>query len=93
MKTHKWILPVVMQARIAPAESPAETTRSDPPSRAARGIIILALVAGGAGAGAAATSGYGTGGHSGAHHLGNVRPEASAYLTSTHHTILNPWMY
>jgi hypothetical protein len=80
-----------MQARIAPAESPAETTRSDPPSRAARGIIILALVAGGAGA--TATSGYGTGGHSGAHHLGNVRPEASAYLTSPHHTILNPWMY
>jgi hypothetical protein len=91
MKTHKWILPVVMQARITPAESPAETTRSDPPSRAARAILILALVAGGAGA--AATSGHGTGDHSSAHHAGNIRPGASAYLTSTPHTILNPWMY
>jgi hypothetical protein len=93
MNTHKWILPVVMQARIAPAESPAETMRSDPPSRAARAILILALVAGGVGAGTAATSGHGTGDHSSAHHTGNIHPEASAYLTSTHHTILNPWMY
>jgi hypothetical protein len=82
-----------MQARMAPAESPAATTRSDPPGRAARGILILALVTGGAGAGAAAISGHGTGDHSSAHQAGNVRPGASAYLTSTSHTIFNPWMY
>ena len=92
MKTQKWILPVVMQARIGPAESPTGATRNNPPGRAARGILILALVLGGLGAEAAATSGHGAGDHASAHHTaGNLRPGASAYLTSSGHT--NPWMY
>jgi hypothetical protein len=78
---------------MAPPESPAGTTRTDPVSRAARGILILTLVLGGLGTEAAATSGPGTSGHSGAHYTGNVRQGASAHLTSTNHTIFNPWMY
>jgi hypothetical protein len=82
-----------MQARIVPAGSPAGTTRTDPVGRAARGILILALVLGGLGAETAATSGHGSGDQASAHHTGNVPQAASAYLTSAHHTISNPWMY
>lgn len=92
MKTHQWILPAVMQARIGPAENPMEATRTDPPGRAARGILILALVLGGLGAEVAATSGHGTGDHASAPHTaGNTSVGASAYLTSYSHS--NPWMY
>ena len=94
MKTHQWILPVLMQARIGPAGSPAEVTRTDPPGRAARGILILALVLGGLGAEGAVTSGHGTGDHARAHYAaGNNRPEAGAYLTSSGHAKFNAWMY
>jgi hypothetical protein len=94
MKTHKWILPVVMQARIGPAGSPTGVTRTDPPGRAARGILILALVLGGLGAEGAIASGHGTGDHASAHYAaGNNRPGASAYLTSSGHARFNAWMY
>jgi hypothetical protein len=97
MKTHQWILPVVMQTRTGPAESPASTlestlagtARTDPSGRAARGILILTLVLGGFGAGAAATSGQ----VSGHHTAGNVRHGASVHLTSSVHAISHPWMY
>jgi hypothetical protein len=88
MKTHQWILPVVMQTGIGPAESPARTVGTNPRGRRASGILILALALGGFGAGAAATSGQVS-----AHHTaGNARPGASAHLTSAGHVISNPWM-
>jgi hypothetical protein len=94
MKTHQWILPVVMQARIGPIESPMGTMQTDPPGRAARGILILALVLGGLGAEAAAIPGHGTGDHASAHRTAsNIRLETSAHLTSSGHAIRNPWMY
>lgn len=89
MKTHQWILPVVMQTRIGPAESPAGTSRTDPSGRAARGVLILTLVLGSFGAGAAATSGQ----VSGHHTADNVRHGASVHLTGSGHAISNPWMY
>ena len=94
MKTHKWILPADMQARIGPAESPAGVIRTDPPARAARGILILALVLGGLGAEGAVTPGHGTGDQASAHvAAGSNRLGASAYLTSSGHAIAHPWMY
>ena len=84
MKTHKWILPADMQARIGPAESQAGVTRTDPPRRAARGILILALVLGGLGAEGTVTAGHGTAGQASAHHAaGANRAAASIYLTSS----------
>ena len=87
MKTHKWILPADMQARIGPAESPAGVTRTEPPGRAARGILILALVLGGLGglgAEGAVTAGHGAGDQASAQHAaGANRPAGSAYLTSS----------
>jgi hypothetical protein len=84
MKTYKWILPADMQAGIGPAESLAGVTRTDPPGRAARGILILALVLGGVGAEGAVTAGHGTGDQASAHHAaGANRPAASTYLTSS----------
>jgi hypothetical protein len=84
MNTHKWILPADMQARIGPAGSPAGGTRTDPPGRAARGILILALVLGGIGAEGAVTAGHGAGDQASAHRAaGANRPAASAYLTSS----------
>ncbi len=94
MKTHKWILPVDMQARISPAESQAGVTRTNPPGRAARGILILALVLGGLGAEGAVAPGHDTGDQASAHYAaGNDRPGASAYLTSSGHARFNAWMY
>ena len=94
MKTHKWIPPVDMQARTGPAQSQAGVTRTDPPGRAARGILILALVLGGLGAEGAVTPGHGTGDQASAHHAaGNNRPGASAYLTSSVHAKPDAFMY
>jgi hypothetical protein len=84
MKTHKWNPPVNMQARTDPAPSQAGVTRTDPPGRATRGILILALVLGGLGAEGAVTSGHGTGDRASAHNAaGGNRPAASAYLASS----------
>lgn len=94
MKTHKWILPVVVQAPIGAAESPAGVARTDPPGRAARGILILALVLGGLGTEGAVTSAHSTGDHASTHYTaGNDRLEASSYLPSAGHVIPNTWMY
>ncbi len=69
---------------IGPAEGLAEVARVDPPRRAARGILILALVLGGLGAEGAATSGHSTGDQASTQHAaGGNRPAASAYLTSS----------
>jgi hypothetical protein len=94
MKTHKWIPHVVMQARTVPVEGLTGALRTDPLGRAARGIVILALVLGGLGADAAATSGYGSGDHASAHQpTGNIRLGANSYLISRDHITGRPWMY
>jgi hypothetical protein len=84
MTTHQWIPPAPIQARTGPAGRQAEVTRTDPPGRTARGILILALVLGGIGAEGAVTSGHGTGDHARAHHAAsNNHPEVGAHLAST----------
>ena len=94
MKTHKWIPPVNMQAQTDPAQNQAGVTRTDPPGRAARGILILALMLGGLGAEGAVTPGHGTSDQASSYFAaGNNRPGASAYLTSSGHAKLNAWMY
>jgi hypothetical protein len=73
-------------ARIGPAEGLAEVSRADPPRRAARGVLILALVLGGLGAEGAVTSGHGPGDQASTRHAaGANRPAASAYLASSVH--------
>jgi hypothetical protein len=94
MKTHKWIPSVNMQARTDPAQSQAGVTRTDPPGRAARGILILALMLGGLGAEGAITPGHSTGDQASTHFAaGNNRPRVSAHLTSSGHAKFNAWMY
>jgi hypothetical protein len=44
MKTHQWILRVLMQARIDPAARQKGTVRTNPASRATRGALMMALV-------------------------------------------------
>lgn len=94
MKTHKRIRPVVMQARIGPAESPADVPLTEPPGRAARGILVLALVLGGLGAEGAVTPAHGTSGQASAHYAaGNNGLGTRTYLASSGHAIPHPWMY
>jgi hypothetical protein len=81
MKTQKWMPPVVMKARI------------DPPGRATRGILILALVLGGFSAEAAATSGHAPGEKASARHMPGIHAGATARLTSSSGALRNPWMY
>jgi hypothetical protein len=80
---------------IGPAEGLAEVSRADPPRRAARGILILALVLGGLGAEAAVTSGHSTGDQASTQQAaGANRPAASAYLTgSSVHARPDRFMY
>ena len=93
MTTHQWIPPVPMQARIGPADSQAEATRTDPAGRAARGILVLALLLGGLGAEGAVTSGHSTGDRASTHHAASSnRPDVSSYVRSPAHAIANPWM-
>ncbi|MGO9779513.1 MAG: hypothetical protein ACLPQY_07015 [Streptosporangiaceae bacterium] len=81
-------------AQIGSAEGLAEVSRADPPRRAARGMLILALVLGGVGAEGAAISGHGTGDQASTHHAASgKRPVASAYLTSSGHMKVNPYMW
>ena len=73
-------------ARIGPAEGLAEVSRADPPRRAARGVLILALVLGGLGAEGAVTSGHSLGDQASTQHAADAnRPAASAYLASSVH--------
>jgi len=71
-------------ARIGPADSLAQVSRADPPRRAARGVLIMALVLGGLGAEGAVISGHGPGDQATTQHAaGANRPAASAYLASS----------
>jgi len=78
-------------AIIGPAEGLAEVSRAHPPRRAARGVLILALVLGGLGAEGAVTSGHNPGDQASTYHAaGDNRPAASAYLTSSGHVKADP---
>ena len=79
---------------IGPAEGLAEVLRADPPRRAARGILILALVLGGLGAEGAVTSGHSTGDQASTQHAadGN-RPTTSANLTRSVRVKPDNFMY
>jgi hypothetical protein len=71
-------------ARISPAERPVQVSRADPPRRAVRGVLIMALMLGAVGAEGALTSGHGPGDQASTQHAaGANRPAASAYLTSS----------
>ena len=73
-------------ARISMAERPVQVSRADPPRRAARGVLIMALVLGAVGAEGALTAGHGPGDQASTQHAaGSNRPAASAYLTSSVH--------
>ncbi len=81
-------------AQIGPAEGLAEVSRADPPRRAARGMLILALVLGGLGAEGAAISGHSSGEQASIHHAAaGHRPAASAYLASSGHVKANPYLW
>jgi hypothetical protein len=81
-------------ARIGPAEGLTEVSRADPPHRAARGILILALVLGGLGAEGTITSGHGPGDQASTHHAAAAnRPAASAYLTSSAYARPDPFIF
>jgi hypothetical protein len=91
MKTQRY---VPMHARTIPADGPTGALRTDPPVRAVRGFVILALVLGGLGADAAATSGYGSSDHASAHQpAGNISLGAGSYALSPRHITGRPWMY
>jgi len=81
----------VRRADIDPAESWAEVTRTEPSRRAARGILILALVVSGLGTEAAATPGHHASVHHAAHKASDTSLEGGAYLTSFGHAIRDPW--
>ena len=88
MNTHRRILHDAIPPRTVPVEGLAETPRTDPLDRTARGILILALALGGLGAGAVASPGHGAG-HAISHQpAGTTRLTASASLTPD-----RPWMY
>ena len=94
MMTHKWMLHVVIPARTVPVEGSVGALRVDPLVRAARGILILAVVLGSLGTDATVSSGYGSAGHASAHQpAGNIRLAASAYPIGSGHMTNIPWMY
>lgn len=85
---------VAMHARTVPADQSVLVPRTDPRSRATRGMVITALVLGSLGASAAAASGYGIGDHAGAHQpAGNIRLGASSPVSSSVLVNDRPWMY
>ena len=93
MKTHRRILHVVTPTRTVPVEGLPEALRADQLVRAARGILVLAVVLGSLGTDATALSGYSVG-HATAHQqAANIRLAASAYPISSHHIPDIPWAY
>jgi hypothetical protein len=93
MKTHRRILHVVIPTRTVPVEGLPEALRADQLVRAARGILVLAVVLGSLGTDAMASSGYSVG-HANAHQqAGNIRLAASAYPISSRHIPDVPWAF
>jgi hypothetical protein len=88
MGTHRRILHDVTPARTVPVQGLARALRADPPIRAARGIVLLALAVGGLGAGAAASAGL-----SNADHAGSHQPAGNIHLAASTHAVSKPWIY
>jgi hypothetical protein len=87
MKTHRQTLHVAKHARTVPVHGATGVLRTDPLVRAARGIIIMAVVLGSLGTEAAATSSAVTADHASGHHsTGAIRLAAKTSARS-------PWMY
>ncbi len=94
MKTHRRILHVVVPARTVPVEGLTGALEADPLVRAARGILILAVILGSLGADAMVSSGYGSASHASAHQqAASVRLAASAHPIGSGHSANSPWMY
>jgi hypothetical protein len=94
MNTHRRVLHVVIPARTVPVEGLTGAWQADPLVRAARGILVLAVILGSLGADATASSGYGIAGHASGHQqAGNIRLTASAYPISSRQIPDTPWMY
>lgn len=90
MKRNRQTLHVAKHARTAPATALTGALRTDPLARAARGIIITAVVLGSLGTEAAVSSAYGTVGHTSGHQsAGNVSLAASVRSAARS----SPWMY
>jgi hypothetical protein len=90
MKTNRQTLHVAKHARTDPASALTGALRTDPLARAARGIIITAVVLGSLGTEAAVSSAYGTVGHASGHQsAGNVSLAASVRAPARS----SPWMY
>jgi hypothetical protein len=94
MKTHRRILHVVIPARTVPVEGLTGAVEADPLIRAARGILILAVILGSLGTDAMVSSGYGSAGHTSAHQqAASIRLAASAHPIGPGHSGNSPWMY
>ena len=89
MKTNRQKLHVAKHARTVPANAPTGALRTDPLARAARGILIMAVVLGSLGTEAVAASGYATADHTNTHpSTNNIRLAASVHAVSN-----SPWMW
>lgn len=88
MKTQRQTLHVAKHARTVPVHGQTGVLRTDPLVRAARGILIMAVVLGSLGTEAVASSGAATVDHSSGHHsTGTIRLAAKTSARSS------PWMY
>jgi hypothetical protein len=88
MKTQRQTLHVAKHARTVPVHGQTGVPRTDPLVRAARGILIMAVVLGSLGTEAVASSGAATVDHASGHHsAGNIRLAAKTSARSS------PWMY
>jgi len=80
MKRNRQTLHVAKHARTVRATGPVAALRTDPLGRAARGILITAVVLGSLGTEAAVSSAYSTAGHLSGHQpAGNVSLAAVAH--------------
>jgi hypothetical protein len=94
MKTHRRVLHVVIPARTVPVEGLTGALQADPLVRAARGILILAVILGSLGADATAWSAYGSADHASTHRqAASIRLTASAYPIGSRRIPDAPWMY
>jgi hypothetical protein len=88
MKTQRQTLHVAKHARTVPVHGPTGVLRTDPLVRAARGILIMAVVLGSLGTEAVAVSGTATVDHASGHHsAGTIR------LAAKTSGARSPWMY
>jgi hypothetical protein len=88
MGKHRRILHDVTPARTVPVQGLAGTLRADSPIRTARGILILALAAGGLGVGAATSAGLSSADHASSH-----QPTGNVHLAAGTHAASKPWIY